>query len=192
MALLNKSDVKRAGRITGKSDDDEIDRLILVITARAERYLQRKLTLASHTEYHDGGDTHIYVNNAPWVTVHELYDSYPDSTRTITVSGNVRSETEYKDAGEILLYNTESVFSGTKRSVKVVYSGGWDTSTFPEDLKRALVEQILFELGHWDRIGIANQSADGVTVQYDRLPSGFTREVQMVLDGYRNLYRVVG
>lgn len=191
MALLNKSDVKRAGRIASTDYDDEIDRLILVVTSRAERYLERKLTQATFTEYHPGGSGSIYVDNPPWTTISTLRDDYPDSPRSITVSGNVRSEQAFKDRGEVLLYNSESTFGGGDAGVEVVYTGAWTTSTFPDDLKRALIQQVLFELSHWERIGIADQSADGVSVTYDVLPSGFAREVQMVLDGYRNLYRAV-
>ena len=191
MALLNKSDVRQAGRIESNEFDEEIDRLINIVTARAERYLARRLTLATWTEYHDGGGDRVVVNNAPWTAVSSLVEGYPNNTRTITVSGNVRTEDEHKTAGEVILYNNEATFAAGEAGVKVIYTGGYTDSNVPYDLQRALIQQVLFELQHYDRIGIKDQSADGVSVTYDMMPSGFTLEVQRVLDGYRNLWRVV-
>jgi hypothetical protein len=191
MPLITRADVQQAGRIAAGDESAEIDRLILVVMARAERYLERKLTADTYTEYHDGGNQSIYVNAYPWSSISTLRDNYPENPRSITVSGNVRSEQEYKDRGEVLLYGSESLFAGATKAVEIVYTGGYTTTDFPEDLKRALIQQILFELGHWDRVGIASQSADGVSVEYDIMRSGFVREVQYVLDGYRNLYRAV-
>jgi hypothetical protein len=191
MPLITRADVQQAGRIAAGDESAEIDRLILVVMARAERYLERKLTADTYTEYHDGGNQSIYVNAYPWSSISTLRDNYPENPRSITVSGNVRSEQEYKDRGEVLLYGSESLFAGATKAVEIVYTGGYTTTDFPEDLKRALIQQLLFELGHWDRVGIASQSADGVSVEYDIMRSGFVREVQYVLDGYRNLYRAV-
>lgn len=190
--LVTLEDVKEEGEISGAQLDGRILRRIDSVTASAEAYCMRTFALATHTEHHDiiSNPSFFYVNSPPWVSITTLTHNEQVAAVTIDADEDVIDETEYKDAGLIELFNGESVFYSGDASVKIVYSGGWDEETFPADLKEALVSQILFELDHRERIGIASQSADGVSVSYDEV-SGFASQVKVVLDRYRRLDKLI-
>ncbi len=191
MALITIDDVKDEAGWETDALDGRIETRIADVMARAQRYCERIFESATHTEYHDAGRRFILIHNPPWVTISTLQDGYPLSTRTITVSGNVRSEQQYKDEGKVELYNAEGVFGGVERGVAITYIGGWDAATFPNDLKMKLIEQVIFELNHPERLGMAAQSVDGASVTFNLSKDGFTQETQAVLDAYRLWSRAV-
>jgi len=190
--LITLDDVKDEGGIAGAQLDARILRRIDSVTAKAEAYCMRMFELATRTEHHDivGNPSFFYVDNPPWVSITTLTHNEQVAAVTIDADDDVIDETEYKDAGKVQLFNGESVFYNGDASVKIVYSGGYDEATFPAGLKTALIDQILFEIDHRERIGIAAQAADGVSISYDE-SSGFASQVKMVLDRYRRLDKLI-
>jgi len=191
--LVTLQDIKDEGEIETDQLDARILRKIDSVIASAEAHCMRKFELATFTEHHDITDnpSFFYVDNPPWVSITTLTHNEQISAVTIDADEDVIDETEYKAAGKVQLFNGESVFYNGKASAKIVYSGAWDEATFPADLKDALISQILFEIDHGERVGIASQSADGVSVAYDEA-SGFASQVKVVLDRYRRLDKLIG
>ena len=190
--LITVDDVKDEGAIQGAQLDARILRRISSVTANAEAYCMRRFELETRTEHHDivGNPSFFYVDNPPWVSITTLTHNSQVAAVTIDADEDVINETEYKSAGLIELFNGESVFYSGDASVKIVYSGGYDEGTFPAEVKYALIDQILFELDHRERIGIAAQAADGVSISYDEA-SGFASQVKTVLERYRRLDKLL-
>jgi len=188
--LLTIADVKQAGELTSSAHDNRIRLLIASVLAAAESYCRRKFSMDTFTEYKDiqHSTPSIQVDNPPWVSITSLVDDFPDGNRTIDATVNVVTAQEYKDRGEVRLYEGESTFAGGVISVKVVYVGGWSASTFPVELKDTLCQEVLFRLNNSERVGIASQSADGASVSY-ATRNGFAVEVCDVLDHYRQWHR---
>ena len=190
--LITLEDVRIEGEIETDQLDARILRKIESVMDAAEAYCARKFELSTFTEHHDieGAPSFFYVDNPPWVSITSLAHNVQDASVTIDADEDVIDEQEYKDAGKIQLFNGESVFYAGKASAKIVYSGGWDEETFPQDLKDALLQQILFELNHAERVGIKLQAADGVSVSYDEA-SGFASQVKVVLDRYKRWDKLI-
>jgi len=186
MAVITTSDVTNVGNINDPASTATIDLLIPGVQARAERYCQRKFDLATYTEWHDADDwqTFFTVNNPPIVAITTLTHNEPISPQVINQTNNVRQEADYKRRGEVRLYNSEGVYYAGPGSIKIVYTGGWSATTCPGDLKLALIQQVLYELNHSERIGLQGLRGDGASADYAER-DGFAQQVADVLDGYR-------
>jgi len=118
-------------------------------------------TATTYTEYHDAGDTHIYVDRPPIVSISALYDSAWDkgsnAARTIASTGYITDSDDqganYR-MGKVELCNTESTFGGGRLDAKVTYLGGWTTSTIPADLKQAWCELVAFWFDNPERFSV--------------------------------------
>lgn len=131
-------------------------------------------TATSYTEYHDAGDTHVYVDRPPIVSVTTLYDSAwekgSNSARSISSDdwiADTDDQGENYRQGKVELCNTEGEFSGGKRDVKVTYVGGWTTSTLPQDLREAWIELVALRYNSPERIGVSSESGAGVSASWD-------------------------
>lgn len=104
----------------------------------AEQFCGRTFDYAaSITEYISRGKTikEVRVKRLPIVSVTSL---------TINETDLVADEDYYLDDlpnGVITLENSWSI--PDVRAVKIVYAGGWSSTTFPEDLKRAIFMDVI-------------------------------------------------
>jgi hypothetical protein len=152
-------------------DLDLIDRLIDAAKDAIEAMTARSLaTATTYTEYHDAGRAYIYVRVPPIVSITNLYDDAQTSARSIGsddwIDDTDDSGQNYR-AGKVELWNDESSFGGDRLDAKVVYVGGWTTSTIPQDLLQAWVELVSFWYNNTERTGIRSASQGGQSVQYD-------------------------
>lgn len=152
-------------------DLDLIDRLIDAAKDAIEAMTARSLSTATtYTEYHDAGRAYIYVRVPPIVSITNLYDDAQTSARSIGsddwIDDTDDSGQNYR-AGKVELWNDESSFGGDRLDAKVVYVGGWTTSTIPQDLLQAWVELVSFWYNNTERTGIRSASQGGQSVQYD-------------------------
>lgn len=186
MALITTEEVVNLGNINDASAEAVIDLLIPGVQARAERHCMRKFDLATYTETHDAheGQRLFYVKNPPLVAITTLTHNEPLSPQVINQTNNVRQEADYLQRGEVRLHNGEGVYYAGPGSIKIIYTGGWSTSTCPGDLKVALIQQVLYELNHSERIGLQGLRGDGAAAEYDER-DGFAAQVADVLDSYR-------
>ena|SRR3990167_7983487 len=83
------------------------------------------------------------VSQYPIITVTELYD---DINRDFTSSDLIDAADYevYKENGIVRLYNGESAFSVGVQNIKIIYTGGYTSTTLPEDLTWAICEHVSF------------------------------------------------
>jgi len=155
-----------------KGDAGFVDVLIKAAQELIEQITNRNLDAATtYTEYHDAGDTHIYVDRPPIVSITNLYDgAWPkgsDAAREITSSDYVTDSDDqchnYRQ-GKIELCNEEGGFGGARLDAKVVYIGGWTKATLPADLRQAWVELVCYWYNAPERFHTANAE--------DQVPAG--------------------
>jgi hypothetical protein len=197
MALVTLEDVRELGGLMDHDADPVLARRLRGVLVKAERFCGRSFadgtttSDASWIEYHDGGGTYIMVRNPPVVTITALADGYPLTIRTIDFANNVRTEQEYKDQGRVELYNGEQCFQGTENAVRIAYIGGWTRANFPDELRDALCEQVLFEANQGGRIGMKQAGADGVNQTFAEAQYGFAPEIFQVVSYYKLWHREV-
>jgi hypothetical protein len=90
----------------------------------------------------------------------------------------------------VRLHNNESLFYAGEGSIKIVYTGGYTSTTRPKPLYWALVQQTLYELNHSERIGLQGIRGDGASAEYDEV-DGLARQVAEALAPYRLLHRSI-
>ena len=183
--LLSLSEVKEAGEIGTDSMDARLDRLIDTVQSAIERYCRRKLDSDTYTEHFDTqqGQAEVWVDNPPITSVTSVTDDNKFGERAIDVDDDVMDESEYLNRGEVRLWNSESAFTAGEGAVKVVYVGGYNEGTIPDELKGAWIDEVLFRLNH-PGVGVSQQSADGAALTKN-VRDGFAAEVADVLDNYK-------
>jgi hypothetical protein len=159
MSLVTVAEVCDAmGIPAGDANESGLQGLIDSAQAAMEVVLHRSLSTATgYTEYHRGGDTHIYVKRPPIVSVTSLTDDAQYGKRAITSDNWIDSTDDNGDnyaVGKVELWNTEGYFAGGRAQVKVVYQGGWDASTLPADLRQAWIELVALKYDAPERAGV--------------------------------------
>ena len=189
--LITVQEVLDYGNLNNDALRPRITALLASVFAAGEEYCGRKFSSESFTEYFDAvGQSHVTLANPPATVLNSVTDDAQNSARSIDTGADVLWLEEYKRKGEVRLYNAEGSFNGGIAGVKVVYTGGWTSSTIPLELKNALCAEVLFQLGE-RAIGIGSQSADGVSMTY-RVRGGFAEETAQVLDKYRLWWKEIG
>jgi len=193
MAVITRADVKTWGRITSDTYDDELDLLIASCQAKAETFCGRKFDLASYTEYFDtlSGQSAVWVKNFPIVSIQTIVDNQAEAPRTINHTAAVRDEAELLNMGCVQLWYSESVWTTGQVAVKIIYTGGYSTSSVPADLKKALWDLVLFEFNNRGRIGIQQAGGDGAYANYDE-KDGLPTQVRDALLPFVNYARRIG
>lgn len=190
-AMTNLDNLKMFLRITNDKDDGLFERLINRATYMIEnQYCNRPFiniatssstTLLSSTEYFDGNTYNIHLKYYPISAITSIYD---DPDRTYTDTGDAVSSTDY------VIYETEgrltfdSKLSEGTHSVRVIYTGGYTTSTLPYEIEQACIEIVGLMYKQQDNLGISGKSfSDGSVSYYQDRISWMSRDA---MAAYRN------
>jgi len=143
MSLVTISDLETylGKTITGGSDEAKYTFLISAIEDEANAITYRKLEQDTYSsELHDGnGGSELYLNNYPVTAVTEVKYGW-------VWSGSTRDEiasTDYLTYAEegYLAFGFNSIQDGNQM-FEVSYTAGYTNVTVPDDLKKALMDQI--------------------------------------------------
>jgi len=189
--LITADNVMEYGNLNNEALRVRITLLIDSVLAAAEEYCGRLFSSDTFTEYRDGkGQSSVVMDNPPMTALTSVTDDAQVGARSIDTASNVLWLDEYKRKGQVQLYNNESAFGGGRAGVKVVYTGGYTSTTIPADLKMAVMDEVLYRLN--DRaVGVANQAADGASVNFSER-NGFASQVTDALDKYRCWWKEIG
>lgn|GEM_PF-2902065 len=182
--IVGLSDVKE---LISEASDKEATLLINAVSEKFLRYThRRRITQGSITEWAMGGLDKIYLHGCPVdedseITV-SVYGSDGDVTTTMTLTdGDLRVVQSPVDAYIELLTYTPPWVEGVD-TVKVAYTGGWET--VPGDIVLAAIDQMRVERQRrGGTLGAVSVSANGETVKFET--SGLIRSVQDAFDPYR-------
>jgi len=130
--LIELSDLPAA--LAGRSDAQS---LIDTVSAMAETFCRRPLSLGTETEYHDGGDWHeIFLRRTPVVSVTEItVNGFAVTDYILSAeTGRVRRGTGETNAA------FAPWFPSGADNIRVIYAGGH--SPIPADIKTACVNGV--------------------------------------------------
>ena len=170
-ALCTRNEVKDflGLQAAGNDIDDFVNQTINRISTLFESYCHRKFMSASYTEYHDSdGDSWIFPKNTPVTVITAIYE---DEDWDFGADTEIDS-TEYKLADENSIFY-DGVFTKGPQSLKIEYTGGYTSSTLPEDLKQAAIVEVARIIKHRTDFDILSVNRDDGTVtftQFDFLP----------------------
>lgn len=178
--LLSVEDVARAMGLVDYTDDrTELARLIDVAKATIEGICNRTLDIAAtYTEYHRGGKTHVYVKRPPIVSITSVTDDAQYGARSIAATNYIDGTDDNGDnyaIGKVELWNTESAFTPGKSQVKVVYVGGWTTTTLPADIKDVWIRLVQLWFDNPERDAVARNADGTVWAEGDVPPNMLNR-----------------
>jgi hypothetical protein len=148
MALITPYEVSRyIGLPETDLDEEVMEGLVSAAQAAIENITHRSLAAATgYTEYHNGGSESVFVKNPPIVNVTSVTDDAQYGARTVALTDVISTQDNGDNyaQGKIELWWNEGFFAGGRAQVKVVYRGGWDSTTIPADLKQAWIELVGF------------------------------------------------
>ena len=157
MALVTRANYKTRAGIAVTTFDSVIDLLIAEAEQKIANYCDRVLEDAGSdiTEYYDGtGSEVLYLNAYPVASVTSV--SYLSSVSSGVPSYTVYAGTDYyfnPNTGELIRYASEDYAFGDSdtpfacwpsghKNLKVVYQGGYTSSTVPGDLSSTIYDLI--------------------------------------------------
>lgn len=162
MFLVTLADVKTfiGDSGLGSTYDDELNLRIQHVTRRAGTFCNRNFEQASYTEIHDGGESRIYPDNPPIVSVTSLvWDDFGDFSAGFTIP-----------TADYLVVNrgwdiasTAGPFPGGQHGLQLAYVGGYLTasnasSVIPADLSGAIAQQVVYEFRRRKDTGLTDVS----------------------------------
>jgi hypothetical protein len=118
-------------------EKDSLYRLINGVSEAIENHLRRNVINAEVTEYHDGGESSILLNQFPIISIDSVYED-GDELTVNTAHGEDDEDYDYvEETGEI--YRVSGVFESGRQKVKATYTAGLgaDNTAIPEDIKIA-------------------------------------------------------
>jgi hypothetical protein len=181
-SLLALAEVKTFLDIDNTDFDDQISRLIDVVSWFFNNETKRELKNREQTEYYDGdGSQTLYTKNWPITDSASELSLYINASvpRSFTSSEQVDSDYIMVDGdnGRIDIWN--DTFTKGRRTVKLVYNAGY--STIPDDLHRAALETLgsLWKKEQSQVWNMNNISIEGasVSLQMDKIMSAWARHV---------------
>lgn len=179
--LLTVEEVAAYLDMPNTDDRTELSRLIDAAQKSIERLTNRSLaTAATYTEYHDGGSGRVYVKRPPIVSITSVTDDAQYGSRSILatnwIDGTDDNGANY-EAGIVELWNLESQFAPGRSQVKVVYVGGWTTTTIPDDLRDAWIRLVALWYDTPERDGVV-RSADGTQWAEGQVPPNLLQVIK--------------
>lgn len=139
MALLTLDDLKVELSTTTTDYDSLLTALASAVQSLFEEMTNRKVESATFTEYHDVTElqSRIFLKNYPVTSLTSVHNDtawvYDDSTLI-----DSDDYTYDPDSGTI---STLEYFQSGPRAIKVVYTGGYTSETFPAGWKEIWVRQ---------------------------------------------------
>ena len=199
MAVVDASTVRDyLPTLSGTASDSLIDTMVIRFDAMAASYLgfpkqsdgSVSVEVGTYHDYftgpidgRDGRELELTVR--PIVSVTSIFDDadqhYDDTTDQIAADNFI----VYGIEGRIVLRNDkeDSSFSSARRSIRVIYTAGYSSSTMPKAIQHAACIQV----AHWYQarahIGKTNVSSAGQTAALSTLE--LLPEVKQALNPYR-------
>jgi hypothetical protein len=168
--------------------DSMIERLINAVSEQIEKYCDREFldSESDVTEYYDGDGSisRIVIRRPPITSVTSVHD---DTDRTYGADTLIASTdyVVYNDTGSIVLDG--STFSRGLKNIKIIYQGGYTTSTIPSDLNLACILQCAFMFQRRKELGLTSVSgSSGTITKY--APIKLLPATKQLLNPYR-IYR---
>lgn len=170
----------------GSTYDSELTLRIETVSRRASSFCKRDFEQASHVEIHHGGESMIYVDNPPIVSITSItWDDFGDFANGFTIP---TADYFIVNRGWDITY-TDGPFPGGQNALQVSYIGGYlDASnaltTIPKDLQLAIANQVVWEFRRRKDFGLVDVSMPNgvITKQAD---DWFIPMVASVLESYR-------
>jgi hypothetical protein len=187
LALCTSAELKLYldGMETPSKYDTLIDNIINSTSSRFEKFCDREFedSESDVTEYHDGDGSidFIVVRRPPITSITSLHD---DPDRGYNADDLIASTdyTYYSTSGIVKLDGV-TFLEGIK-NIKIVYQGGYTTSTIPDDLNMACIMQSAFIFKMREKIGLTSISGEGGSVSVYQ-PMKLLPEVNDVLSTYK-------
>jgi hypothetical protein len=180
--LLALAEVKTFLDIDNTDFDDQISRLIDVVSWFFNNETKRELKNREQTEYYDGdGSQTLYTKNWPITDSASELSLYINASVPRSFTSSEKVDSDYimvdGDNGRIDIWN--DTFTKGRRTVKLVYNAGY--STIPDDLHRAALETLgsLWKKEQSQVWNMNNISIEGasVSLQMDKIMSAWARHV---------------
>lgn len=181
-SLLALAEVKTFLDIDNTDFDDQISRLIDVVSWFFNNETKRELKNREQTEYYDGdGSQTLYTKNWPITDSASELSLYINASVPRSFTSSEKVDSDYimvdGDNGRIDIWN--DTFTKGRRTVKLVYNAGY--STIPDDLHRAALETLgsLWKKEQSQVWNMNNISIEGasVSLQMDKIMSAWARHV---------------
>lgn len=161
-----------------------LEELINAAKSAIEREMNRTLdTACAYTEFHTAIDINgsgcVYVDHPPIVatTAPVVYDDNRYSPRLISTANFITDADDggfNYSQGKIQLWNDETHFASDELTVKVIYWGGWTTTTLPRELRLGWIELVQFWYENPERVGLTDvrdgSGVFGVTIEAAEIP----------------------
>jgi hypothetical protein len=167
------------------SEENLLQQMIDGVLDLFEAYTNRKFARDVFVEVHDGEySDKLFPKNVPITeinSIHQSTDQTWDSTTVLAATDYVIAHNTY------VQYMTQRTLQWPQ-SIRISYTAGYTTDTFPQDLKLALIEQVAYKFQQeysGRKLGVQSMTAqDGiVTFQMQKLlPS-----VVLVLNRHRKM-----
>lgn len=189
MKLESRENIKIYLEITNPNHDSLLDLIIDQVSARIEKFLNRKLTKQEYTEYFDVkiSKKFFHLRSYPIDLAEDFTASQYDVEDTINSDYFV-----YEDSG-IVEYFTDRIHCNEPKCIKFVYTAGYeeiytegeDVLNVPDDLKRACLLQSVFEFRRRRDIGLTSISTPDGSISKS-ITGTLLTEVSDILKSYRN------
>jgi uncharacterized phiE125 gp8 family phage protein len=177
-ALANTSDLRDWLRINNNNEDSLLDRLITAVSANVESYLNRKILVASYTEWYDGtGTDRLLLTQYPVTAVQSVMMD------GVTVSAAADATSTGWSFDDVGIFYQFGKFTRNRQNVKVTYTAGYATA--PQDIQQAVLELASMRYRERDRIGHASKSVGGETTAF--VTSAMPDSVKVLLNNWRNV-----
>ena len=170
---------------TSAANDTLLGTIIGIVEKQVESYLGREIATGTHTEYYDI-DYHqdaLHLRHTPVTSVtsiHDCLDYEYDAADLV-------------DSSDYTLFSTDGIvqlksgyFSEGRRTVKVIYVGGWADGSEPADMLGAIMLQCAYLYQHRNDLGAKQISlgAPGLGTISKASEEALIPQVQRMLDPY--------
>lgn len=137
--LISLDDFKRALGITTEDENVFLYDTLKRVWGKAQNICDREFESSEKTEYYKGdGEQNLQVDRYP---VTALGDVYIDNYREFNAEDKVNSAYLYISdrVNGIIIYHNNVFTSSAYENIKVTYTAGYTESTFPEELRTAIL-----------------------------------------------------
>ena len=171
--ICTLDEIKANLGVDDAQDDEHLTRRMEALQGRFENHCNRDFLLADGvTMYFNGGDTALYVQRFPIVSITSIaIDGDQDWENNLLDSDGYRPEL---GIGKIWYGHGSSRWPGGIQNIRTIHRGGYvaagstpgtGETAMPEGLRRAFFMQIEFEWRNKESLGVNQVSAQGVSVQ---------------------------
>lgn len=178
MLFTSLTDVKLFLEKVDTSHDDLLNLIILNVSARIEKYLNRLFEKVERTQYFNAGRNYYYLPAYPIDLTAALTVTDSDVVQTVNSDYYV-----WDDIGMIEFYNAPAF--NTPRQIKIIWTGGYASyDLLPQELQYATILQSVFIFKRRKDIGLNSVSMPDGSISVNA-PTDLLPEVKQVLQSLR-------